>query len=569
MTLYELHHAVKNGDLHRVSELLSESPRRVDINQPDDSGWTPLMYAVSSPAAGIELLRTLIHHGVSLDQTSVKAALGDLQKLAVLIEAGADIRYRTKQGYDALVNVAYSSDVLDNPQLIEVLNLLIANGVSLRGMTTYGESGVRVLSRIGRFDAVQLLLKAGANPDDIKFTRLIEAVAFGSLADVAAVVENGADLEERDHWERTPWLFAIQTGDVAKAKFLLEHGSNKNARGRCGKPALFYAIENRHLPMLRWLLDMGTDIKQTDDFGGTALMTAVEYCSDESVDALLAAGADVNQESKTGTALGYASTRSIAIKLMEAGADPQHLSSGGRRAILGYPPETDPNLLNVTADEFQRSVSRHFGTRNPEMMNNPFWEGMIRSGISAYEAGAYFGVGNKFDGQYTPIWCGQRFGQSITFLPDGRIVQVAGEHEDGYDPDFCIYNDVFVHVPEASITIYGYPESVFPPTDFHTATLIENHIYLIGSLGYLGTRQYGETPVYRMDTKTFHIERVQTTGTKPGWIYKHRAILSAPYEIRILGGEILSLADDKEIHSKNHEVFILNIEHQAWRIERL
>lgn len=38
-------------------------------------------------------------------------------------------------------------------------------------------------SRIGRFDAVQLLLKAGANPDDVKLTPLIEAVASESLAD--------------------------------------------------------------------------------------------------------------------------------------------------------------------------------------------------------------------------------------------------------------------------------------------------------------------------------------------------------------------------------------------------
>ena len=70
-----------------------------------------------------------------------------------------------------------------NPQLLDIVNLLIANGVSVTGMTSYGESCVRVLSRIGRFDAVQLLLKAGANPEDVKLTPLIEAVAFGTLTD--------------------------------------------------------------------------------------------------------------------------------------------------------------------------------------------------------------------------------------------------------------------------------------------------------------------------------------------------------------------------------------------------
>jgi ankyrin repeat protein len=193
MALYELHQAVKKGDLHRVSEILNQSSLKIDVNQADRKGWTPLMYAVTCPEAGIKTLRALIHHGVSIDQTVVSYALCDLQKLTALIEAGADIRYQKEQGYDALVNAAYGRDVLHNPQLIEILKLLIANGVSLRGMTTYGESGVRVLSRIGRFDAVQLLLKAGANPDDIKFTNLIEAVAFGSLADVAAAVKSSTD----------------------------------------------------------------------------------------------------------------------------------------------------------------------------------------------------------------------------------------------------------------------------------------------------------------------------------------------------------------------------------------
>jgi ankyrin repeat protein len=567
MELYELHRAVEKGDLHRVNKLLSESPPKIDINQPDSRGWTPLMYAISSPDAGVELLRTLIRQGANIDQTSVSSSLHDVQKLTVLIEAGGDIHYQKEHGYDALINAAYGRDVLHNPQLIEILKLLIAKGVSLQGMTSYSESGVRVLSRVGRFDAVQLLLKAGANPNDINFTPLIEAVAFGSLPDVVEVVENGADLEERDYWERTPWLIAIQTGDTAKARLLLEHGADKNARGRCGKLPLFYAIENDHLPMLKWLLEIGVDIEQTDDFGHTALRTAVECCNEGSVDILLKAGASVDQESKTGTALGCASTRSIAMKLMDAGADPQHLTGEARRAILRYPPEPDENLLKASASEFELYRSRRFGGQNPEKMNNIFWEGMIRSGVNAYQAGKMFGIENRFDGQYTPIWCAQRFGQSVTLLTDGRIMQVAGEHEDHYDPDFCIYNDVFVHSPEGSVTIYGYPESMFPPTDFHTATLVGNYIYLIGSLGYPNCRLYGETPVYRLDTTSSQIERVETTGTRPGWIYKHRAMLIGAHEIRIFGGNILCLMDGREVQKENSKVFILDIERRIWRSE--
>lgn len=567
MALYELHRAVKNGNLRLVNELLTESSEQVDINQPDRKSWTPLMYASNSPEANIEILHTLIRHGAIIDTSSVSYALSDLQKLSVLIEAGADVLYRNEHGYDALINAAYGRDVHHNPQLLDILNLLIEKGVSPRGMSTYGESSVRVLSRAGRFDAVQLLLKAGANPDDVKLTPLIEAVAFGSLADVTAIVENGADLEERDHWERTAWLFAIQTGDIEKASYLLDNGADRNVRGRCGKPPMFYAIENGHIPMLEWLIAIGIDIEQTDQFGHTALRTAVEWCSTESVNILLRAGANVNHQSNTGQALTYADSRVIALKLLDAGADPQSLRNNGIRAILGFSVEPDLDLLEVSSNEFDLHRSRVFGKHNPESMNNPFWEGMICSGVSAYQAGEMFGVSKKFDGQYNPIWCAERFGQSITLLPDGRIVQVAGEHEDHYDPDFCIYNDVFVHHPNGDVTIYGYPECVFPPTDFHTATLSGKHVYLIGSLGYPDARRYGDTPVYRLDTTTFQIEHVETNGAKPGWIYRHRAVLSSSHEICINGGKILSMTDGEEIQEENQQIFILDTESRTWHVK--
>jgi hypothetical protein len=293
----------------------------------------------------------------------------------------------------------------------------------------------------------------------------------------------------------------------------------------------------------------------------------VECCNEEAVEILLAAGANVNQESATGTALGSATTRNIALRLMNAGAHPKHLTSEGRRAILGYPSEPDEKLVDVSANEFQQGRSRRFGKHNPEKMKIPFWEGMIRSGINAYQGGKLFGDERKFDPGYMPIWCAQRFGQSITFLPDGRIVQVAGEHEDSYDPDFCIYNDVFVHGGNGDITIFGYPETAFPPTDFHTATLIGSHIYLIGSLGYPGTRQYGETPVYRLDINSFRMERLETAGNNPGWIYEHRAIQAGTQAIEVKQGTVVSLAEGEENHSPNMSIFVLDIERLVWRVK--
>ncbi|MEZ4299617.1 MAG: ankyrin repeat domain-containing protein [Polyangiaceae bacterium] len=359
-------------------------------------------------------------------------------------------------------------------------------------------------------------------------------------------------------------MIAVATGDVARAKLLRERGADTKARGRCGAPALFHAIRGHHAEMVRWLLAEGADVGEVDDFGGTALMEAVENEDVACVDLLLGAGADVDADSN-GTALSRAASREIVLRLLTAGANPAELTSEGQCAVLGLGEPVGDALSRVSVEDFQASYTRTFGKSNPERMRVPFWEAMIRCGASAYQGSSHFGEVVRRPG--VPVWSAQRFGQSLTLLPDGRAVQIGGEHEDYYDADFCIYNDVFVHEKGGSLAIYGYPESVFPPTDFHTATLIGEAIYVIGSAGYQGTRRFGETPVYRLDLKTFRMDRVETSGEVPGWILRHRAIAVGQGEIRVWGGVILSQGDGGESREDNRASFVLDLRQRRWRRE--
>ena len=125
--------------------------------------------------------------------------------------------------------------------------------------------------------------------------------------------------------------------------------------------------------------------------------------------------------------------------------------------------------------------------------------------------------------EHAPVWSFHRFGRTATRLPDGRWVLVAGEHEDHYDPDFYIYNDATVIGPNGQIDHFIYPTEIFPPTDFHTATLLGDQILLVGNLGYHGQRPDGITQVLRLDLGDFSISRVETGGDNPGWISHHTA----------------------------------------------
>lgn len=199
-----------------------------------------------------------------------------------------------------------------------------------------------------------------------------------------------------------------------------------------------------------------------------------------------------------------------------------------------------------------------FGISNPEIIENDFWEAMIRSRVAAYT------YRNDDDSNNSPIWCYQRFGRTTTILPDGRIIEIAGEHEDFYDLDFCIYNDVVVFDGKWNFQIYGYPEEVFPPTDFHSATLVDNFIYIIGSLGYVNQRIPDETPVYRLDCDTFQIEKIETTGDKPGWISRHTAKFQSPSQILISGGQLWKIVDGKNDLVDNTLDYILDLNTLEW-----
>ncbi|WP_374339456.1 hypothetical protein [Leeia sp.] len=182
-----------------------------------------------------------------------------------------------------------------------------------------------------------------------------------------------------------------------------------------------------------------------------------------------------------------------------------------------------------------RGVRR--GIQHPTRFDHPLWHWLVRTHWNAFQANEqYFGP-SPFDAG--PMWCFDRFGQSETTLPDGRVVYIGGEHEDHYDPDFYIYNDVTIIAPDGQIAIYGYPEADFPPTDFHSATRVGDDIYIIGRLGYPESRQVHTTPVYKLSLTTLRIEAVPTHGESPGWLHQHEATLMADgHTLLIRGGEL-------------------------------
>lgn len=246
--------------------------------------------------------------------------------------------------------------------------------------------------------------------------------------------------------------------------------------------------------------------------------------------------------------------------------------------------------MEISRRLFDQQRRPRFGNVNPERMQFAFWEWMIRGpdrlptredeGVLA-EVGQVMREGvlksvygpwrvrdlfkiplNRDEG---PIWTFNRMGRTATELEDRRTICVGGEHEDYYDPDFCIYNDVVVLGPDGQIEIFGYPKEVFPPTDFHTATLVGDQIIVIGGLGYPDDRLPGHTPVYALDLSDYHISRIGTSGEMPGWISEHEAEVDAEGIVTIRGGKVIEEVDGKQRYRRNLEDYALNLRSRVWQ----
>jgi ankyrin repeat protein len=560
----DIHKYAAVGD---VAGVLSEIAKGVSVDCRDERDRTPLAVAARSSSATEEVMRILVEKGADVnavvgkpDHTPIgyAACSGSQQRVQILLDAGANLNYVTTSGYTVLIDTIYALN--SEPELLPMLEYLLSKGVSLECETQYGESPLKTASFFGRFDAVRLLLDHGADPVRLQWTPLMKAVALGNAEDVKKLLDAGSVVSDRirDPSGRTVWLLAAFVGDIEKAKLLYEDGANLEERGRNGVTALIYCAQRNSRDMLDWLLGVGAAIDATDESGTSALIYAAENGTTDCLQSLLTAGANPNQSDSYGnTAISQASNIKCIRALVSVGQDIADISTTMRRKLAGL---HSNGLLSVTQAQYESGKDRRFGITNPELMDIPFWREMVRTGVEAYHARKQFAEEDRFNG---PVWCFSRFGTSFTELPDGRFVQIAGEHEDHYDPDFCIYNEVIVHDRPGEFRIFGYPKNIFPPTDFHSATYFEGFIYIIGNLGYHGTRKFGTTPVYRLNCTTWQIEAVESSGEAPGWIHDHKCILKGQ-ELVVTGGKIAVEIEGEEQHIENNKEFRLNLSSMTW-----
>lgn len=122
---------------------------------------------------------------------------------------------------------------------------------------------------------------------------LVAAAFKGDLAQVAAMITKGADVESKDQKNRTPLIFAASNGHTSVVEFLASKGADVNARDSGGRSALSYASRRSFNETAKFLVEKGAEVNvQSKKRLVTPLMLAAVSDNQELVRLLLEHGAD-------------------------------------------------------------------------------------------------------------------------------------------------------------------------------------------------------------------------------------------------------------------------------------
>ena len=103
---------------------------------------------------------------------------------------------------------------------------------------------------------------------------LLKAALAGDLAQVRALLEKGADIDQQDRDGATALILASQQGHEGIVQALLARGAEIDHQAKIGITALFIASVQGHEGIVKALLAEGANVELRENRGGTALKHA-------------------------------------------------------------------------------------------------------------------------------------------------------------------------------------------------------------------------------------------------------------------------------------------------------
>ena len=81
------------------------------------------------------------------------------------------------------------------------------------------------------------------------------------------LVSQGADVDAKDFWSKTPFHYAAEKGNIEVTKLFISHGTDVNVKTHENGTPLHFAANGGHIEVARFLVSAGADVNAEDESG--------------------------------------------------------------------------------------------------------------------------------------------------------------------------------------------------------------------------------------------------------------------------------------------------------------
>ncbi|KAK3773373.1 hypothetical protein RRG08_023251 [Elysia crispata] len=335
-----LHHAVENSH-YDVAKILLE--KGAVVNQDRKSFVYPLHLAAQS--GDVRICRLLVEHQARIDAVNSEhatalhraAALNKVDALKFLVERGAAINRRDIDNYTPLLLAATYGNT-------EAVELLLQKGADFSVQDKHDKTAIFLAAEENKIEVLKKLLskprvKQLINESDCYDNSPLHIAAKqGYLEILQCLLENGADLDDKNEEEETPLHLAAKHGRTNIVRELIKTDTTiVNDEDEDSNTALHLAAQCGHHKVVKLLLDLGADVSARNYNAWTPLDLAASKGWTKTCSVLLEEDAPVDPIDKNKTTpLHLASSfgHSKVVKLLlEWDADVTLRDDGGRNCL--------------------------------------------------------------------------------------------------------------------------------------------------------------------------------------------------------------------------------------------
>ena len=184
---------------------------------------------------------------------------GHTEAVRLLIEHGADLTIRDKDGYSYLHHAAgYGRN--------DIISLLIESGMDIN---TEGKWNANVLASLDMrpsrsvdkvIDTAKLLIAYGIDINNTRRRPLFHAVTLDNIPIAKLLLDNGADVNLNDRIGSYP-IHRVHSSEMID--LLLAYGADINQKGSWGQTSLTCNVHTHCGQIIRYLIKLGADPTNT------------------------------------------------------------------------------------------------------------------------------------------------------------------------------------------------------------------------------------------------------------------------------------------------------------------